>query len=145
MSCEDVRETLPDYLAGVLPADENRRLQSHLETCSACALEVSTIEQTWSDMALVADEQPSERLRASFYPRLHEAEQAADRPTLASRLSGLGAGLAALWPRRPAFPDGGRDGDFGARRGDRSARPRRRRAGRRAGADRAARRGSSAR
>jgi len=103
MSCDDVRETLPDYLAGVLPADENRRLQSHLETCSACALEVSTIEQTWSDMALVADEQPSERLRASFYARLHEAEQAADRPTLANRLSGLGAGLAALWPRRPAF------------------------------------------
>jgi hypothetical protein len=50
-------------------------------------------------MALVADEHPSERLRASFYARLHEAEQAAARPTLANRHSGFGASA-----RRPEPP-----------------------------------------
>ncbi len=103
LSCEDLREMLPDYLAGVLPPEENRRLQAHLETCTACALEVTTVERTWSDMALLADEQPSERLRASFYARLHEAEREAARPTLARRLAGFGSSLAAVWPRRPAF------------------------------------------
>jgi len=54
-------------------------------------------------MALLADEQPSERLRASFYARLHEAEREEARPTLARRFAALGSALAAAWPRRPAF------------------------------------------
>jgi hypothetical protein len=86
----------------VLPADENRALQAHLESCTACALEVSTLEQTWNDMALVEDEQPSEALRSTFYARLHEAERGA-RSGLGARFTAWGARLAGAWPRRPAL------------------------------------------
>ena len=101
MSCDEIRELLPDFLAGTLPPDANRALGEHLANCSACALEVATLEQTWNDMALVADEVPSDALRAGFYARLHALERRTADSLWRALAAGLERGLAALWPRRP--------------------------------------------
>ncbi len=100
MSCDRLRDLLPDYLAGALLADENLHIQTHLASCTSCGLEVATLERTWEDMALLADEMPSEALRTSFYARLHQAERDLQRVPLGERLNRL---FAALWPERPAL------------------------------------------
>ncbi|MEO8505460.1 MAG: HEAT repeat domain-containing protein [Acidobacteriota bacterium] len=100
MNCDRLNDLLPDYLAGTLPAAINRELQAHLTECSACGLDVASLEQTWEHMAVLADEQPGESMRSGFYAWLHEAERNAPRPALASR---LGKVLAGLWPERPAL------------------------------------------
>lgn len=104
MTCDDLKDLLPDYLGGTLPAATNRDLQEHLATCTACGLEAASVLQTWQDMALLADEAPSEGLRPRFYARLHEAERAAARPAWIDRMAATVAGtFAAVWPRRPAY------------------------------------------
>ena len=104
MNCDDIKDALVDYLGGTLPAAANRDVQAHLAVCSACGLEVASLEQTWQDMGLLADEVPSEGLRTRFYARLHEAERAAASPAWAARLaSGVTGALAGLWPRRPIY------------------------------------------
>jgi anti-sigma factor RsiW len=36
LACVEVVELITDYLEGVLPAADRRRLEAHLETCAGC-------------------------------------------------------------------------------------------------------------
>lgn len=62
MSCENIEQLLPDYLAGALGESQRRQVQQHLESCLACREEVSL----WTRLAALPQEQPSPRMRARF-------------------------------------------------------------------------------
>jgi hypothetical protein len=53
---------LPDYLQGVLPAQQSAEIAQHLAQCSACSADVTM----WNKLAMLPQEQPSPALRARF-------------------------------------------------------------------------------
>jgi anti-sigma factor RsiW len=43
LDCGDVRELIPDLVAGRLPADQAARVQSHMATCADCRAELDLV------------------------------------------------------------------------------------------------------
>jgi hypothetical protein len=78
MKCNQYRELLSPYLDGVLPADQQRSLENHLQQCSSCQEELEALRrtvsllQTWSEAEL--------ELPAGFEARLHSRLEATCRP-----------------------------------------------------------------
>jgi Putative zinc-finger/HEAT repeats len=97
MSCEDTTALLFDRLKGLLAADDERRLEAHLETCADCRAEAEAMALLWttlgSDTAQLDAEVPHERMRARFHAALAAYE---------SR-SGILDRLFAPWAGRPAL------------------------------------------
>jgi anti-sigma factor RsiW len=46
VTCRELTEFLMDYLDGVLPADEHRRLEEHLGECPDCVAYLHSYRQT---------------------------------------------------------------------------------------------------
>ena len=46
MNCTDVKKSLPDYLEGDLSLEARARVDTHLDDCEACIVEVAELEQT---------------------------------------------------------------------------------------------------
>jgi hypothetical protein len=98
MNCENVREQLPDFLAGDAGAAAREDIQAHLSGCAGC----SQVVEMWAKLGALPDEQPSEALRARFDAMLAAYREGAEQ----ARRFSFGAWLAAWWPRRPAFQFG---------------------------------------
>lgn len=45
VTCDVVRDCLPEYASGILPEMERRRIEHHLRTCRECAAELSLVER----------------------------------------------------------------------------------------------------
>jgi predicted anti-sigma-YlaC factor YlaD len=99
MNCEDTTELLSDRLKGALKADDERRLQAHLEACPACRDEADAIVVLWNEMGTLDDDVPHERMRARFHAALAAYEDR-NRPGSLDRL------IERVWPRRPALQAG---------------------------------------
>ncbi len=55
-----IQESLEEYLAGVLPPAEQRRLDAHLATCARCRQEVSGMQEITSLFASLKPAEPIE-------------------------------------------------------------------------------------
>ena len=83
MNCEQVRELLPDYLAGKANNQTREAVESHLSGCIECAEDVAL----WERLGALPEERPGPQMRVRFRQML-DAE--------ARRRSGLGGWLGGL-------------------------------------------------
>lgn len=95
MNCEETTGLLSDRLKGLLTADDERKLEAHLDGCAACREEAAAVDALWNDMGVVDDDVPHERMRARFHAALAAYDQR-------SESRGFGAAFERIW-LRPAF------------------------------------------
>jgi hypothetical protein len=96
---------LPDYLAGSVSSADKLKIERHLRSCSSCKAEYATLTKLWSELGLLPEERPSERLRERFYAELGRHKTLREREALPEHpwLDRLNALLERLWPKQPAF------------------------------------------
>jgi hypothetical protein len=108
MTCEDVRDVLPEHVLGTLAPEVDDRVRSHLRGCGGCRAEMTSLSEGLGSFARAShDREPPPELREHVLTAATERAAAAprrDRP-------GGGAGRHARVGRRRHRPDGsGRDG-----------------------------------
>ncbi|MCX6558067.1 MAG: HEAT repeat domain-containing protein [Candidatus Aminicenantes bacterium] len=70
MNCQEAKGKIPDLLNDGLAADEASRLREHLHSCPACRDEFQELNETWTHLGILAEEQPGPELRRNFYRQL---------------------------------------------------------------------------
>ncbi len=113
MSCEEIRDRIPDILTGEMDPADRAAFDAHIAQCPGCAEELRRLTETWTRLGVLPMERPSQDLSDRFYKML-EAEQeklekarafAAPerrRPSFARRVSDAFARLRPM----PAFQFG---------------------------------------
>ena len=66
IDCQDLVELVTDYLEGVLPADDRRRFEEHLEICEGCDAYVAQMRDTVRLTGRLTQEQVPDELRAQL-------------------------------------------------------------------------------
>lgn len=120
MRCEEVRQLLPFYLEGDLPATSQQALAGHLENCPSCRRELEELQLTTTLLATWEELEPPADLHQGIMARLAElpkAQPAARAGALPEGEAGLatpssspvlgfepvGAGHIRRWPRMNRF------------------------------------------
>ena len=105
MSCERIREQIPEVLAGRLDAAARENLLDHLETCSACRAEAADLGVVWRGLEVMAEPEPSPQMRARFLETLHAYEEGFQEAQRKQTYAGVPrqSWWAALLPVRPAW------------------------------------------
>jgi hypothetical protein len=67
MICQDTRKKIPDLLNDSLPDAEACRLRDHLLSCPSCQEEFQELNETWTRLGILKEEQPGPELRRDFY------------------------------------------------------------------------------
>jgi hypothetical protein len=104
MTCERIREQIPECLAGQLDAASRERLIEHLETCAACRADLAELNVVWRGLEGMPQPEPDRSMRSRFMETLEayqEGYQEAQR-----RLSYSGSARVwwqGWWPARPAW------------------------------------------
>ena len=75
MTCEEIRRNIPEMLSDDLPAADAARLKEHLNSCSSCWREWQELQETWTRLGILREEQPSPELRRNFYQALEAAQK----------------------------------------------------------------------
>ncbi len=104
MSCERIREQIPEVLAGRLDAATREKLIDHLETCSACRSEVADLGVVWRALEAMPIPDPSPQLRARFLETLRAYEEGFQEAQRKQTYSApQPSWWASLLPARPAW------------------------------------------
>jgi hypothetical protein len=74
MTSEELRQLIPEYLAGRLGEAEKRQFEAQLSGNAELLMHVEELRATWQDMGRLPMQVPSAALRARFYRRLHDIE-----------------------------------------------------------------------
>jgi hypothetical protein len=74
MTSEELKQQIPEYLAGRLDAGEARSFEAQLSTNAELRIEVEELRTAWQGLGLIPQAQPSAGMRARFYQRLHDLE-----------------------------------------------------------------------
>lgn len=74
MTSEELKQRIPEYLAGRLSADEARSFEAALSGDAELQIEVEELRAAWQGLGLIPQAQPSAAMRARFYQRLHDIE-----------------------------------------------------------------------
>ncbi|MFQ5629089.1 MAG: zf-HC2 domain-containing protein [bacterium] len=102
MTCENIKKSIPDYLAGETEQKQKETLDAHFAACEACRKEVGSLNAIWTNLGMLPEEQPSEALRARFAAMLeayqHGLEQGKAKTSFRDVLN---AWLSRWWPRQP--------------------------------------------
>jgi len=113
MHCEAVRDNLQAYLDGQLPPDETQAIETHLETCGACAEELALLRQVDDALATVPVlEEPQglalqvmARVRAEPLPTFRlRWEDAVVSIAFAGAATAPMVVLLLLWPQDSTLP-----------------------------------------
>jgi hypothetical protein len=112
MTCERIREQLPECLAGKLEKSAREGVIEHLETCPGCRNELAELGIVWRGLEAMTAPEPNRDMRARFMEMLEAykagleqappraaARPAPARPTAEPRRSRW----LAWWPAQPAF------------------------------------------
>lgn len=78
MNCDAAREQFAEYLADDIDAAAKGAVRSHIASCAPCREELEGLSAIWARLGVIPSEQPSGRLRESFYAMLEEAKRTAD-------------------------------------------------------------------
>jgi hypothetical protein len=76
MTSEECRLLIPEYLSGQLTPAEKNLFEAQLETSAELRMEVEELRAVWDGLELLPEEQPSAELRARFYQKLTEVNNA---------------------------------------------------------------------
>jgi hypothetical protein len=75
MTCNETRNHMAELLLGNGPDnDAATRTREHLQTCPACWREWQELQESWTRLGLLPEEQPSPELRRNFYQALEAAQ-----------------------------------------------------------------------
>ncbi len=102
MNCQELKDLVPDYLAGVLSPEALRRFEAHLMDCENCRLELKGMETAWAALGDLPDEDPLPEMRGRFYAMLEEEKQNLARAQRVPWYRRVESWLDNWWPRRPA-------------------------------------------
>jgi hypothetical protein len=75
MTCEEIRKNIPELLTDGLPAADAARLKEHLNSCPSCWQEWQDLQETWTRLGILREEQPGPELRRNFYQALAAAQK----------------------------------------------------------------------
>jgi anti-sigma factor ChrR (cupin superfamily) len=99
MSCERIREQIPEVLAGRLDKNAREQLVEHLEGCAGCRAEVAEFNAVWRGMETLkaeSDDAPQAAAKARF----HEVVAAYEAGMAAAN---TGKAKVVAFPSRPAW------------------------------------------
>lgn len=68
--CEQVRQSLPEYWAGLLAVKQHREIDAHLETCLSCRTEAAELGRIWNRLDDIPSAEPGPQVRSRFYQML---------------------------------------------------------------------------
>ncbi len=106
MTCERVREQIPECLAGKLEKTARESLIEHLETCSGCRNELAELGIVWRGLEAMSAPEPDRAMRTRFMEMLNAyragLEQAPPPKARVREESGRSRWLA-WWPSNPAW------------------------------------------
>jgi hypothetical protein len=102
MNCEDVRERLPDYLAGTLEEAARPAIEEHLGGCRECG----GAAEMWTRLGSLPEKQPGPALQARFEAMLAAYRAGAEQAERARPRFSFQGWLESWWPQRPAFQFG---------------------------------------
>jgi hypothetical protein len=105
MTCERIRERIPEALAGRLDKATRDELVEHLEGCAACRTEVAELNAVWRGLETVKtgmDAAPDTGAKVRFQEMLaaYQAGMEAVQPVARPLTK---AGIAAWFPARPVW------------------------------------------
>jgi anti-sigma factor RsiW len=66
LTCHEVIELLSNYIEGVLPADDRRRVDEHLALCDGCDTYLKQLRETIRVTGMVAEDQVPEDQKAAL-------------------------------------------------------------------------------
>jgi hypothetical protein len=100
MSCERIREQIPEVLAGRLDKAAREKLVEHLEGCAGCRAEVAELNAVWRGMDNLkseSDNAPEKAAKARFHEVLaaYQAGMEAAQPAASRRV--------VTFPSKPAW------------------------------------------
>jgi HEAT repeats len=72
MTSEELRQSIPGYLAGRLTPAEKEAFEKHLLADPELRIEVAELQAIWEGLGRIPEEEPSPAVRARFYQRLHD-------------------------------------------------------------------------
>jgi hypothetical protein len=76
MTCDDVRELLPEHLLGILAAEPDAVVERHLRGCGACRQELARLEDGLAALAQAThDEEPPPELRERVLATLRDERE----------------------------------------------------------------------
>jgi len=75
MNCQEIRKKIPDLLNNGLAAAEASSLREHLLSCPSCREEFQELNETWTRLGILKEEQPGPELRRDFYRRLESFQK----------------------------------------------------------------------
>ena len=103
MNCQELRDSIPEFLAGELSADALRLFEAHIAACTDCRAELDQVEPVWTALGDLPEGKPGPGLRSRFYAALEEEKRrvaTADKPSWTKRAERW---IDSWWPRRPVF------------------------------------------
>src|SRR5262245_34267026 len=101
MNCEQVKSSVPDYLANGLNQETSAAIQCHLAICGACRQELAILESAWTRLGVLEDVLPGPAVRTRFYAMLEKEQLNLGTPS-AKRVT-LADWAAGWWPARPRW------------------------------------------
>jgi hypothetical protein len=75
MNCQETRKKIPDLLNNGLDIAEASLLRDHLRSCSSCQEEFQELDETWTRLGILKEEQPGPELRRNFYRALESYQK----------------------------------------------------------------------
>lgn len=74
MTPEELRQLIPEYLAGRLAAADSEVFETELRKNAELQIETEELRSAWRGLGLIPAPQPSAAMRARFYQRLHDLQ-----------------------------------------------------------------------
>ena len=76
MKCQEIRDQFSDFLTGEINQDMQSAMQIHLSSCSNCRQELENLNEVWTKLGVLPEEEPGEVMRDRFYTMLESYKEA---------------------------------------------------------------------
>ena len=76
MNCQQVRDQFTDFLTGEIAGDMQSTIQLHLSSCSNCRQELENLNQIWTKLGVLPEEEAGEQMKDRFYTMLESYKEA---------------------------------------------------------------------
>jgi len=103
MTCDRVREQIPECLAGRLDAAARQRLIDHVEGCAACRSQLAELGVVWRGLESMKEPEPSQAMRARFLETLQAYQEGYQDAQRRAAVAAPQSWWAGLWPARPVW------------------------------------------
>jgi len=105
MTCERIREQIPECLAGQLAPAAREKLIEHLEACAACRAEMAALGEVWRGLETMQQPESGDAMRSRFLESLRAYQEGWQDAQLrrAQAAEPRKSFWAGWWPAQPAW------------------------------------------